>query len=188
MQRIKILLLALISIFMLSSVASALSINGFQGYYDPSNWDQIITDSNGSIDTSGAPNFIHIFGSNDGSDKKGYTLLQIDIPAFGLVSFSWEYSTADTGRPDLDPFTIGETNFPLTNDSGPDTQTGTYSQLYGIGDAIKFGICSIDNLGGAAEVIISNFQAPAPVPVPAAIYLLGAGFVGIVGLRKKLKK
>jgi hypothetical protein len=27
-----------------------------------------------------------------------------------------------------------------------------------------------------------------PVPVPAAIYLLGAGFVGLAGLRRKLKK
>jgi uncharacterized protein DUF4114 len=27
-----------------------------------------------------------------------------------------------------------------------------------------------------------------PVPIPAAIYLLGAGFVGLVGLRRKLKK
>jgi hypothetical protein len=40
-----------------------------------------------------------------------------------------------------------------------------------------------DTPGGAWLVSQTN-----PVPIPAAIYLLGAGFAGLVGIRRKLKK
>jgi hypothetical protein len=33
-----------------------------------------------------------------------------------------------------------------------------------------------------------EFAYGGEVPIPAAVYLLGAGFVGLIGLRKKLKK
>lgn len=40
----------------------------------------------------------------------------------------------------------------------------------------------LDNGDGTADVVIAN-----PVPVPAAVWLLGSGLLGIVGLRRKNK-
>lgn len=40
------------------------------------------------------------------------------------------------------------------------------------------------NTNIAGQIIIEG----TPVPIPAAIYLLGAGFIGLAGLRRKIKK
>lgn len=35
---------------------------------------------------------------------------------------------------------------------------------------------------------IDNFEYNAPVPIPSAVWLLGSGMIGIVGIRRKIKK
>jgi len=35
---------------------------------------------------------------------------------------------------------------------------------------------------------IINPEAAAPVPIPAAAYLLGSGLLGLVGIRRKARK
>lgn len=38
-----------------------------------------------------------------------------------------------------------------------------------------------------ATIAIDNFGTPSAVPIPAAIWLLGSGLVGLVGLRRRIK-
>lgn len=38
-----------------------------------------------------------------------------------------------------------------------------------------------------ATLVNSDVGAPAPVPVPAAVWLLGSGLVGLLGIRRKMK-
>jgi hypothetical protein len=57
-------------------------------------------------------------------------------------------------------------------------------QYWGPTDTVSYyaTIDMIDNGDGTADVVIGTM---APVPVPAAVWLLGSGLLGIVGLRRK---
>ncbi|MEO1899651.1 MAG: PEP-CTERM sorting domain-containing protein, partial [Methylococcales bacterium] len=53
------------------------------------------------------------------------------------------------------------------------------------GEVFGFRAHSIDSAFGAATTTISNFSAPAAVPVPAAVWLFGSGLMGLIAMRKK---
>jgi hypothetical protein len=55
--------------------------------------------------------------------------------------------------------------------------TGSATDLYNNG--ITLGTFSATNI---------NFQGPAAIPIPGALWLLGSGLIGMVGIRRKLGK
>lgn len=70
-------------------------------------------------------------------------------------------------------WTTRTTSFLYTGPTG-----STIFSLSGIGDPVQWGGL-IDN--------VSLVQKPAATPLPAAVWLLGSGLVGLVGLRKKFQ-
>ena len=86
---------------------------GFSGDYDPTNWTTTLSPlSDGSVDTTNAPNDITITGPNNGQ-VPSFINYTISAPSSGTVSFDWLYNTIDSPggdsfgylRPPLDGIT-----------------------------------------------------------------------------------
>jgi hypothetical protein len=156
------------------------SIVGFQGPYDPANWTLTTNGGNGSVDTSGAPASVILAGSNTGSFSQIFTDFTTLAVGDGLVSFSWNYETFDTG-PNWDPFgyLLDGVFTQLTDDSGAQTQSGSASFSVLAGQTFGFRVNSVDDTSGRAQSTISSFEAPsAAIPEPgtwAAAALLAGG-------------
>jgi hypothetical protein len=81
----------------------------------------------------------------------------------------------------------------------PDNRSGTYqpvgslSAFNGLELAGDWTLALLDDVwpGDKDDLISWSINGTTdinPVPIPAAIYLLGAGFIGLAGLRRKIKK
>jgi hypothetical protein len=160
------------------------AIVGFQGPYAPVNWTLTTNGGSGSVNTSGAPTSITLQGSNNGSGNfTDFTTLAVGD---GLVSFSWDYTTADFA-PAYDPFgyLLDGTFTKLTDDSGPLSQSGSASFSVLAGQTFGFRAATVDAELGPGMATITSFEAPggsAAVPEPgtwaaAALLAGGAGFM-----------
>ena len=168
-------------------------VMGFQAEYDPTNWTLDRNGGGGFIRTT-EPISIFLDGSNTGTGNSIDTDFTITAPNSGTVSFNWDYNT-DDGSPRFDPFIrlLNGSETQLTNDGGPDRQSGTDSFLVNTGDSFGFRINTTDDLFGEASTLISNFEAPAtsstqPVPfeVEGAMgFVALGGFLGYRYLRKR---
>ncbi len=157
---------------------------GFTGYYDPANWTLTNDNANGSVDTTLAPNQITLTGGDGGFGfgSTGSTLYSILADQTGIFKFAWDYVTTDSWGPFWDPFVvINGLQLQLTDNSGPNAQSGFYSEWVTVGTEIGFGILTVDNAFGAASVTISDFEV---VPTPAAV-LPGLMGMGAAVFRKK---
>lgn len=158
----------------------------FAGVYGPSQA-TISTSHGGSVDTSAAPNAITLFGGSDSlglSDQTyGFTLA-----GSGDLSFNWAYQQNDCCGASWDPFgySLNGTFFQLTNDVGPNAQSGFTSLALNSGDLFAFDQRSLDSASGFGKATVSNFSAPGAVPEPAtwAMMILGFGAMG-VSLRRR---
>ncbi len=166
----------------------AASINNFSGGYDVSNWSQSL--NGGTIDTSGAPNSIIETSSNLDPDFMNNNSADTDFTiaslGSGLVNFGWLYNTSDWDS-SYDPFgsLLNGVFTQITVDGISTSQAGTASFNVLAGEVFGFRAHSIDSAFGAATTTISNFSAPAAVPVPAAVWLFGSGLMGLIAMRKK---
>jgi len=160
------------------------AIVGFQGPYAPVNWTLTTNGGSGSVDTSGAPTSITLEGSNSGrGNSTDFTTLAVGD---GLVSFSWDYTTFDSGSY-YDPFGYlrDGTFTQLTDRDGPLNQSGSASFSVLAGQTFGFRAFTIDGTGGQGLATITSFEAPgggAAVPEPgtwaaAALLVGGAGFM-----------
>ncbi|TVR83497.1 MAG: HYR domain-containing protein, partial [Saprospirales bacterium] len=137
-------------------------LSGFAGPFDPANWTFDDGGGDGSVNTINAPGAITLIGSDDGFlfGPGVITTLCITIPAsVDSVLFQFDYETFDIDGPALDRagYILNGTLFQLTDDAGPDVQSGSETVLLMPGDDFCFYIDAWDNAGGAAEMTISNF-------------------------------
>ena len=186
-------LVSLIVVLLFSANASAVPI-GFSGEFAPSEWETILNNSDGFVDTSGAPDSISIVSGNNGSYSEGYTDFAIIFPYEAIVSFDWDYTTNDQDGPLWDPFGffLEDNLTQLTDDNGGASQLGSVTVKVSAQQVFGFQARTIDNLYGAAKTIISNFDvtdiANAPIPEPGTMILLSAGLIGAAGLMRRGKK
>jgi hypothetical protein len=171
--------------FMLAGRASAST--GFGGIYDPSNWTLTLTNSDGGIDTAGAPGSIEISSGDNGTLYPGHTDYEITAPLAGVVSFDWTYHSTNAA-PGWDPFgyLINGGFTQLTDDYGPVDQSGSGSFSVAPNDYFGFRASTYDNVAGRATTTISNFTAP--VPIPTTLLLFGSGLVFVKAMKRKVKR
>jgi hypothetical protein len=163
---------------------------GFSGSYNPANFTLTNTNSNGSVNTSGAPNSIVLTGTQGLTGGNGTLNYTIAAAGAGTFGFNWSYTTIDSTY--WDPFSvlINGVATPLTSGTSSKTESGTYTTSVNLGDIIGLQIFSRDNAGGAPSVTISNFSAPdASTSVPKPFTIIGTCIGGAAALRmrKKLK-
>lgn len=167
-----------LSLIMAGSVQAA-----FINSYDVTKWTK--TTNGGSINTAGAPNSVVLTSSNNGGGAKNQDFA-IAAAGDGIVSFNWNYATTDINS-SWDPFgwLLNGVFTKLTVNGSALTQSGTVSFNVLAGNVFGFRANSVDSAFGAGVTTISNFSAPNPVPVPAAIWLMGIPLMGLMGLKRK---
>lgn len=181
-------LLAYTAVVGASLVAVAPAQAGFLDAYDVSNWTTTLTNSNGSVDTSGAPFGVLVIGSDNESGFAGTTDFTIAAVASGQVSFDWSYSSLDSNFYDQGGFLLNNVfNFLAANDS---QGSGFDSFAVTAGDILGFRVFSTDNRFGPGFLQIKNLDAPnfdAPIPEPTTLALLAAGAVGGFASRRRAR-
>ncbi len=175
----KFLKFALVAaVLALASPAKA-SVIDFTGYYDVSNWSQDL--NGGYVYLGGAPYSI-LEISNDSGGGAANTDFYITAQASGWVTFDWLYNSYDVDGASWDPFgyIINGMYTQLTDDMGPDNQSGTATFWVNVGDVFGFRAKSVDSAFGSGVTKISQFS----VPAPAGIALLGLSLLAL-RLRRK---
>jgi hypothetical protein len=179
-------------LFSSAGPAQAALIVGFQGPYDPVNWTLTTNGGDGSVDTSGAPGSITLVGSDTGTGNPiltDYTTLAVGD---GLVSFSWDFTSADDAFWDRFGYLFDGTFTQLTDNVGGQSQSGSASFGVLAGQTFGFRVVAVDDGNGRPQSTISSFEAPsgsAAVPEPgtwAAAALL-AGGAAFMRWRKRAK-
>lgn len=146
----------------LSTVAICQTANAqFAGPYKPSTWTTTNLNSNGSVNTSGAPNSISITGPNSGA-ASSYTQFSNQAKQRGVYKFNWLYSTTDGAQFDFPQFVINGNAqlFQGYNLTGGTAQNGTGVYNLNRGDSFAFRVFSTDGISGAATVTILDFLYP----------------------------
>lgn len=138
---------------------------GIYGFdFSPSDW-MLMNDqgANGSVDYSGVPGRIVLIGSDSISSSSSLNTkycFQIPDTFPATISFDWSYTTQDMGGPNNDPFgySINEMFTQLTDNMGPNNQSGYAIVMLNAGDVFCFVAQTTNNTGGSALTTISNFQ------------------------------
>lgn len=154
----------------------------FEGDLDPANWTMSLTNSNGSVDVSGAPEFIRLIGT-DGyeSGLSGRTDYRITVPQDLSITFWWHYVSHDRDGATYDPagYYLNGALVQLSEDAGWPSQRGQVRLDLAAGDRFGFWVSSTDNMYGRGELDISG------VPEPATLGIVGTGLFAIVLFRRK---
>lgn len=160
------------SIHSSSPVSSMATTTGFTGDFAPGNWTFDPDGGDGSVDTGNAPNSITFNGSNNQSNSANNSTYCISIPGTGegTLAFTWQYETNDSDGPRWDPFgyVVNGTVSQLTNNNGPDVQSGTVDITLQGGDQFCFLSSSLDQLFGEAFTELREFSYTPPVGDPDA--------------------
>jgi len=124
----------------------------FAGTYDPSNWTTNLTPGgDGSVDVSGAPAAITIFGSDNGGPG-GYEEFTIPVSLFTFISFNYSHL-----NPDIDDasYTIDGVEYHISSGG-----TGSFEDIIvNPGQVFGFRVNNYDNCCGRGELTISSFKA-----------------------------
>jgi hypothetical protein len=124
----------------------------FTGAYFHDNW--TISQNDGQID-HGVGHF-HIVGPNSG--VAGLSQVTDFVADASVITFSWTYYTEDSG-PNYDPafYFIDADVYPLTDDLGPESQSGSVTINTDAFVSIGFGVNSTDGCCGVAHLLITDF-------------------------------
>jgi hypothetical protein len=176
------------SILILSMLMTGSANAAFVNAYKVSNWTKSI---NGGVIKTIGTNSVALTSSNNGGGAKNQDFT-IKAVADGIVKFSWNYTTKDVDGSTYDPFgwLLRGIFTKLTVNGSKATQSGVFSFAVKKGDIFGFRQNSVDSILGSAITTISNFNvsapAPAPsaVPVPAAVWLMVAPLMGLLGRKR----
>jgi hypothetical protein len=142
------------------------SENTFAGTYAPVNWVLSQDNSNGLVNTAGAPSSIILTsGTNQNvNGLGGTTSYRIIVPCSGNVSFNWAFSTLDIAFSDRPRYQVNSglsTDMPGFNIFGSTSQSGTANIPVNQGDTLYLQAWTLDNDQFAGTMTFSNFSAPA---------------------------
>ena len=166
----------------------------FVGPYAVNNWTTTLTGTppggGSTINTLGAPASIQILGGNSGCTVFPCTIdFTLAAVASGSVSFDWDYESFDVGGPFFERFgfLLNGVFTQLSDDGGPDVQSGSESLTVSLGDVFGFRHDCLDCIEGPANITISSFNAPVgtAIPEPSTLLLLGAGLLGLSVLARR---
>jgi len=159
----------------------------FSGDYTVDNWSFSTNGGEGYVDTSGAPNYVELFGSDNGIGDVTDAFL-FDANYNDTVTFNWWYETFDVDGAEFDPFgyILDETFYQLTDSAGDDVQSGSATVTLTGGTNFGFAIWTEDGLFGRAHAIIGDVSQQ-PVPAPATLALMGLGLAGVMVSRRRKK-
>ncbi len=133
-------------------------MQGFQGYFDPSNWTEQTSNGDGGVDVTGAPNAVLVEGANSSPFKtrpRYLTRFRIAVPAEGYISFDWSSFGGSNFNVDAFYITINDVCIQL---SFNDITSGTWqSWLLQPGDIVSFEQAS-DGTPNSVNTEVSNFQ------------------------------
>ena len=155
------------------------TIFGFQDAFAPANWTFTNAPGNGNVDVSGAPGSITINGSSNfiGADAT-YCITFVDG---GDFSFDWSYTTFDSPFWDPASYSLNGVVTPLTDQFGPQNQSGSVSITVNAGDQFCFIQGSLDGAFDAGHLTITNLVAAGPPSVPVLIAGLPSGAAFPIG-------
>jgi hypothetical protein len=168
----------------------------FIGPYNVINWTTTLTGTppggGATINTAGAPASIQILGGNSGCTVLPCTIsFTIPVVASGLVSFNWNYVSLDADGPIFEQFgfLLNGVFTQLSNDGGPNVQSGTKSLAVSLGNVFGFREDCTDCQFGPANITLSNFSAPVNtgIPEPSTLLLVGTGLLGLSVLARGQK-
>ena len=143
--------------------SSCLTLNGFAGSLMPANWTTLQYNSNGTVNTSGAPANVVMTSGNNTSGTPGTTEFSYVAACAGTVSFDWNYTTVHGAAFDYPQYQINSGTpqlFNGYNTAAGIAQSGTQTISVAVGDTVKLQTYTTNNLFGACTVTISNFSAP----------------------------
>jgi hypothetical protein len=148
------------------------SVSNFAGAYAPANWVLTQVNSNGTVNTAGAPLNIILTSGTNGSNVDGSTNYTKTIDCAGTVSFNWSYTHPDAFLGSIFDYPRLKLNgtyvVPVTGEfpgfaiglAGP--QNGTVTLPVNAGDVVELQAYTIDNDPTPCTVTITNFSAPTP--------------------------
>ncbi len=177
------------------AAAGPITINGFTGPYDPSNW-TLTNDAglSGTIDTSGAP--ASVMMTSDISNNPGQTSYSILAAASGTAAFDYDFANPNEPEGHYPLLAFGGVFFIPA--SGKASTAGHWEIPVTAGDLIGFAVGfnqgslpDSPDINTPSTLTITNFSAPAPdsqVPEPASMTILGGGLACLligVGIRRR---
>jgi hypothetical protein len=164
--------------------ATHAAVIGFTGDFAPGNWTTTLNGGDGYVNTSNAPTSVVIASADDGGGERN-TDFSIAMPFTGAISFDWSFTTSD--GPFYDPFFVGIDGIytQLTDNGGPNSQTGSYSVSVLAGQVFTLRANSFDSVFGRSETTVSNFMA---VPEPTSMAIFGLGTLGMAYRSRRKSK
>lgn len=115
----------------------------------------LVTVFPGDVVTGG----LYLSTSNNGSGTVGSNNFQVVVPNVMTFTFDWEYESHDnSAADDVFGYYIGNTFTQLTSNVGSLSQSGTATVSVAAGATFGFRAQTADNLGGDAEIWITDFS------------------------------
>jgi hypothetical protein len=155
--------------------------------------------------TNGADGFVDLTDSNSftlwgGQTNNGaFTYMRGTADMDFTLSGNWFYETFDVDGPSYDPagYFINSSIVFLTDNSGGNIQSGTFSLLLATGDSFGFFVQTTDGCCGRGSLAISDLSRPyvfggdistgaVPEPESWALLIAGFGLVGAVMRRRRM--
>ena len=131
---------------------------GFEGFFDPTNWMVTTSNGDGGVDVTGAPNSVIMQGADASpinTTPRYVTVFKIVIPGEGYISFDWNSFGGSDFQTDAFYVTINGVCIQLSYN---DVTSGSYTtQLLQAGDMLSFEQTS-DGSADHVNTEISNFQ------------------------------
>jgi hypothetical protein len=162
----------------------------FNGIYDVGNWTTTLTNSDGAVDTSSAPDFITMLGGDNGSNGPGEILFSMIAPKNDSFAFNWTYLTFDSDGAAFDPagYEIDGVKTQLSPSSSESgfLGTGVTTVNLATGDSFGFYVDSTDNnLGRAILQVSAGDSTSVPEPSTLALLIIGAMLFGVIAFQHR---